>query len=313
MRKRVFFSIFITAAALSVCSTLILYHYRGCPAAVYVLMLAVTCLSALLAAGALSSVISKRMYREIDHMRQELTKQQTELAKEYEAQDKMRQEFTANVSHELKTPLTSISGFAEIIQGGLVRDQEDISRFAGNIYTEAQRLIVLVGDIMKLSQLDEDAVPAQKELIDLYETAQAVISQLKSTAEKRGVRFTLEGEHVSVVGVEQIVDEIIYNLCDNAIKYNKENGWVTVRVYRSESGVVASVSDTGIGIPQEDLERIFQRFYRVNKSHSKEIGGTGLGLSIVKHGAAYHNAEIKVESKLGEGSRISVIFPSLQM
>ena len=313
MKRLVFCSIFITDAVAAAAGVGALYYYKGGSASVYVLLFAAICIVALLTAGMLSSVISKRMYKEIDLMREELTKQQTELAKAYEAQDKMRQEFTANVSHELKTPLTSISGFAEIIQGGLVKNREDVSRFAGNIYDEAQRLILLVGDIMKLSQLDEDAVPAQKELIDLYETAQAVISQLKSTAAKRGVKFTLEGEHVSIVGVEQIVDEIIYNLCDNAIKYNKENGWVTVRVYRSDSGVVVSVSDTGIGIPQEDLERIFQRFYRVNKSHSKEIGGTGLGLSIVKHGAAYHNAEIKVESKLGEGSRISVIFPSIQM
>lgn len=311
MRKRIFFDIFITAAVASAVAAAATYIFAlGEGVIIYVFILAVISLAALAAAGILSSVISKRMYEEINLMREELTLKQTELTKEYEAQDKMRKEFTANVSHELKTPLTSISGFAEIIQNGLVKDQDDISRFAGNIYTEAQRLILLVGDIMKLSQLDEDAVPAQKELIDLYETAGAVISQLKSTAEKRGVRFTLEGEHVSIVGVEQIVDEIIYNLCDNAIKYNKENGWVTVRVYRNESGVVVSVSDTGIGIPQEDLERIFQRFYRVNKSHSKEIGGTGLGLSIVKHGAAYHNAEIKVESRLGDGSRISVVFPS---
>lgn len=263
----------------------------------------------LAAAKLASDRLDKRMYREIEQMRTELTRQQSELQREYESQDRMRREFTANVSHELKTPLTSISGFAEIIKNGLVR-QEDINRFAGNIYDEAQRLITLVGDIMKLSQLDEDAVPAQKELIDLYETAAAVISQLNSTAGKRGVTFKLEGEHVSVTGVEQIIDEIIYNLCDNAIKYNKENGYVTVRVYRSANGSVLSVSDTGIGIPSEDLERVFQRFYRVNKSHSKEIGGTGLGLSIVKHGAAYHDAEIRVESRLGEGTRISVIFPS---
>lgn len=303
MRTKIFFSIFLTAAfAAAVIAAAAIF---GLPAWA-VAGIGIVFTAAL--AFVLSTVISRKMLAETENMRKVLTEQQNELKKEHEAQDKMRREFTANVSHELKTPLTSISGFAEIIQNGLVK-QEDISRFAGNIYDETQRLITLVGDIMKLSQLDEDAVPAQKEQIDLYESCAAVISQLKSTADKRGVRFTLEGEHVSIIGVEQIIDEIIYNLCDNAIKYNKENGWITVRVYGSESGNVLSVSDTGIGIPPEDTEHIFQRFYRVNKSHSKEIGGTGLGLSIVKHGVAYHNADIKVESTLGVGTRISVTFP----
>lgn len=303
MRTKIFFSIFLTAAlsAAVIAVTAIFGLPIWAVAGIGIVFTAVL-------AFALATVISRKMLSETENMRDELTRQQSELKKEHEAQDKMRREFTANVSHELKTPLTSISGFAEIIQNGLVK-QEDISRFAGNIYDETQRLITLVGDIMKLSQLDEDAVPAQKEQIDLYESCSAVISQLKSTADKRGVKFTLEGEHVCIIGVEQIIDEIIYNLCDNAIKYNKENGWITVRVYGSENGNVLSVSDTGIGIPPEDTEHIFQRFYRVNKSHSKEIGGTGLGLSIVKHGAAYHNADIKVESTLGVGTRISVTFP----
>lgn len=303
MRTKIFFSIFLTAALSA--AVIAVTAIFGLPVWA---VAAIGIVFTTLAAFALATVISRKMLAETENMRKVLTEQQNELKKEHEAQDKMRREFTANVSHELKTPLTSISGFAEIIQNGLVK-QEDISRFAGNIYDETQRLITLVGDIMKLSQLDEDAVPAQKEQIDLYESCAAVISQLKSTADKRGVRFTLEGEHVSIIGVEQIIDEIIYNLCDNAIKYNKENGWITVRVYGGESGNVLSVSDTGIGIPPEDTEHIFQRFYRVNKSHSKEIGGTGLGLSIVKHGAAYHNADIKVESTLGVGTRISVTFP----
>ncbi len=303
MREIIFFSIFLTSAFAA--AVIAATAYFGLPAWA-VAGIGIVFTAAL--AFVLATVISRKMLAETENMRKVLTEQQNELKKEHEAQDKMRREFTANVSHELKTPLTSISGFAEIIQNGLVK-QEDISRFAGNIYDETQRLITLVGDIMKLSQLDEDAVPAQKEQIDLYESCAAVISQLKSTADKRGVRFTLEGEHVSIIGVEQIIDEIIYNLCDNAIKYNKENGWITVRVYGGESGNVLSVSDTGIGIPPEDTEHIFQRFYRVNKSHSKEIGGTGLGLSIVKHGAAYHNADIKVESTLGVGTRISVTFP----
>ena len=306
MRERIFFSIFLTAAFAAAVIALAA-HFEMPIWAVAGIGIVFTAASAFV----LATVISRKMLAETENMRKVLTEQQNELKKEHEAQDKMRREFTANVSHELKTPLTSISGLAEIIQNGLVK-QEDISRFAGNIYDETQRLITLVGDIMKLSQLDEDAVPAQKEQIDLYESCSAVISQLKSTADKRGVRFTLEGEHVSIIGVEQIIDEIIYNLCDNAIKYNKENGWITVRVYSGESGNVLPVSDTGIGIPPEDTEHIFQRFYRVNKSHSKEIGGTGLGLSIVKHGAAYHNADIKVESTLGVGTRISVIFPQAQ-
>ncbi len=305
MKRRIFLSIALTAfASAAVCSAVVW-------AALEVNMLILAALIPVsLVIFAAAEILTRRISANVRNIRDELTRRQLELQKEHEDQDRMRQEFTANVSHELKTPLTSISGFAEIIKNGLVR-QEDISRFAGNIYDETQRLILLVGDIMKLSQLDEDAVPAQKELIDLYETSAAVISQLKSTAGKRGVTFTLEGEHVSVVGAEQIVDEIIYNLCDNAIKYNKENGFVTVRVYGSESGNVVSVSDTGIGIPPEDVDRIFQRFYRVNKSHSKDIGGTGLGLSIVKHGAAYHDAEIKVESKLGVGTRISIVFPAV--
>ncbi len=305
MKRRIFVSIALTAfVSAALCGAVVW-------AALKVNMLI---LAALIPVSfgifAAAKALTRRISANVRNIRDELTRRQQELQKEHEDQDRMRQEFTANVSHELKTPLTSISGFAEIIKNGLVK-QEDISRFAGNIYDETQRLILLVGDIMKLSQLDEDAVPAQKELIDLYETSAAVISQLKSTAGKRGVTFTLEGEHVSVVGVEQIVDEIIYNLCDNAIKYNKENGFVTVRVYGSENGNVVSVSDTGIGIPPEDVDRIFQRFYRVNKSHSKDIGGTGLGLSIVKHGAAYHDAEIKVESKLGVGTRISIVFPAV--
>lgn len=305
MKRQIFVSIALTAfVSAAVCGAVVW-------AALKVNMLILTVLIPVsFGIFAAAKASTRRISANVRNIRDELTRRQQELQKEHEDQDRMRQEFTANVSHELKTPLTSISGFAEIIKNGLVK-QEDISRFAGNIYDETQRLILLVGDIMKLSQLDEDAVPAQKELIDLYETSAAVISQLKSTAGKRGVTFTLEGEHVSVVGVEQIVDEIIYNLCDNAIKYNKENGFVTVRVYGSENGNVVSVSDTGIGIPPEDVDRIFQRFYRVNKSHSKDIGGTGLGLSIVKHGAAYHDAEIKVESKLGVGTRISIVFPAV--
>lgn len=227
---------------------------------------------------------------------------------EHESRDRMRREFTANVSHELKTPLTSISGFAEIIRDGLVKE-EDLPRFAGNIYREAQRLIVLVGDIIKLSQLDGKEVAAPKEEINLYESAEAVIAHLLAAAERKNVSITMTGEPIKVMAVEQIVEEMIYNLVDNAIKYNKDGGRVTVSVNQIEDCKVITVSDTGIGIPKKEQERIFERFYRVNKSHSKEIGGTGLGLSIVKHGAMYHNAVITVESEEMMGTKITVSFP----
>ena len=218
-----------------------------------------------------------------------------------------RKEFTANVSHELKTPLTSISGFAEIIKNGIVKE-EDIPRFAGRIYDEAQRLITLVEDIIKLSQLDEKQIAAKKERLDLYMLCQDVLYTLEQAAEQRQIALHLAGKHLYVEAVGQIVEEIIYNLCDNGIKYNRAGGSVTVTVCEEDGRPAVKVSDTGIGIPQEDLERVFERFYRVNKSHSKEIGGTGLGLSIVKHGAAYHGADIKVESRLGEGTHITIIF-----
>lgn len=218
-----------------------------------------------------------------------------------------RKEFTANVSHELKTPLTSISGFAEIIKNGIAR-QEDIPRFAGKIYDEAQRLISVVGDILKLAQLDEMKVGTEKQLLDLYEVCEEVTELLEPVAEKKKVSLALAGKHFEIHAVDQILGEMIYNLCDNAIKYNREGGSVKVRVFSEQGRPAVSVQDTGIGIPEHDLSRVFERFYRVNKSHSKEIGGTGLGLSIVKHGAEYHNAEIKIESKLNAGTKITVVF-----
>ena len=218
-----------------------------------------------------------------------------------------RREFTANVSHELKTPLTSISGFAEIIKDGFVKP-EDIPRFAGRIYDEAQRLIILVEDIIKLSQLDEKQISAKKERLDLLLVCEDVAYMLEQIAHKASITFDVKGEHLFIEGVQQIISEIIYNICDNAIKYNQPNGTVTVEVFEENGHPAVCIADTGIGIPTEDLERVFERFYRVNKSHSKEIGGTGLGLSIVKHGAAYHNAEIRIDSVLGEGTKITIIF-----
>lgn len=248
------------------------------------------------------------LVRRINGQNRQIQRQMDELKLEHAKQDAMRREFTANVSHELKTPLTSISGYAEIIREGLARP-EDISRFSGKIYDEAQRLITLVGDIIQLSQLEGKELQPQKVEIDLYETCLGVISHLEHAAEKRGIHFTLQGPHATFLGLEQIIDEIVYNLCDNAIKYNKENGAVTVSVSEDADWATLEVADTGIGIPNEELDRIFERFYRVDKSHSKEVGGTGLGLSIVKHGAAYHNAVIEVKSEVGKGTVISIRFP----
>lgn len=226
---------------------------------------------------------------------------------EKHAQENMRREFTANVSHELKTPLTSISGTAEIIKNGFVKP-EDIPHFAGNIYEEAQRLIALIGDIMRLSQLDEDSLPLEKQPVDLYALASSVLHRLEDTAQKKGISFALSGQRTIVSGVPQVLDEMIFNLCDNAVKYNRENGHVRVCVSTEQEHAVLRVEDDGIGIPAADRNRVFERFYRVDKSHSKEIGGTGLGLSIVKHGAMFHNARVSLESELGKGTAVTIVF-----
>lgn len=243
----------------------------------------------------------------INEQNRQICRQMEELNMEHEKQDHMRRDFTANVSHELKTPLTSISGFAEIIQNGIVKE-EDIRRFAGKIHDESQRLITLVGDIIKLSQLDGRDIAVKMEPIDLYETSQVVMSHLEAAAEKRKVTMRLLGNRIVIMGAEQIVEEMIFNLVDNAIKYNKDGGTVTVKICRTDKGIELSVADTGIGIPEEDIDRIFERFFRVDKSHSKNIGGTGLGLSIVKHGAIFHNARLSVKSKLNVGTEIKIIF-----
>lgn len=237
-----------------------------------------------------------------------IRRQMAQLKREYEKQDRMRRDFTANVSHELKTPLTSISGYAEIIREGMVKS-EDVGRFAGKIYEEAQRLIVLVEDILNLSHLDEGA-PGQerRQGIDLYALCEGAMASLAEAARQRGITLTLTGQRQTVDGAEKILGEIIFNLCDNAIKYNKENGRVEVSVTREPDWVVLTVQDTGIGIPPGETDRVFERFYRVDKSHSKEIGGTGLGLSIVKHAAAYHDAKIQLDSQLGRGTRVRVLF-----
>ena len=230
--------------------------------------------------------------------------------KEKEAVSNMRKEFSANVSHELKTPLTSISGYAEIMKNGMVRPQ-DIPLFSERIYKEARRLITLVEDIIKLSKLDEESVELEKQDVDLYELTREIISRLSPQASQKSIRMEVTGEPVKYFGIRQILDEMIYNVCENAIKYNNEYGRVSVWVGNTLDGPKITVSDTGIGIPEEHHERIFERFYRVDKSHSKERGGTGLGLSIVKHGALLHGAKVSVESEStpGRGTRIEMQFP----
>lgn len=227
---------------------------------------------------------------------------------EREQREELRREFTANVSHELKTPLTSISGIAEIIKGGLVKPQ-DIPGFADDIYGEAQRMIRLVEDILRLSQLDEGGSSLQTEEVDLYHLAQEVAGRLTPAAVKGQVTLEVTGGPVRISGVRQLLDEMISNLCDNAIKYNRPGGRVTISVSRSDRGAELSVSDTGIGIPPEDQSRVFERFYRVDKSHSRAIGGTGLGLSIVKHAVAYHHGTVQLDSTPGQGTVITVTLP----
>lgn len=217
----------------------------------------------------------------------------------------LRREFTANVSHELKTPLTSISGFAEIIKDGFVRP-EDIPQFAGKIFDESQRLIALVGDIIKISQLDEDTLPYEKEMVDLYALCGEIAQRLQPATQANGIELRVEGQPTEVFTVRKIADEVIYNLCDNAIKYNRPNGRVEVAVVGCAKQALVQVRDTGIGISPADQRRVFERFYRVDKSHSKQIGGTGLGLSIVKHGAAYLGIQIGLESTEGVGSIFSL-------
>ena len=227
---------------------------------------------------------------------------------ERENAEQLRREFTANVSHELKTPLHSISGCAELMKNGMVKP-EDTARFAGQIYAEAQRLISLVEDIIRLSRLDEGAEDMQRERIDLYTLSGSVIESLGNEAKESNISMELCGCPAFIWGVRQLVGGMIYNLCENAIKYNKEKGSVKLTVSNEGEYSVLNVSDTGIGIPPEHQSRIFERFYRVDKSHSKEVGGTGLGLSIVKHSAMVHNAKIDLQSTPGKGTSITVRFP----
>ncbi len=230
--------------------------------------------------------------------------------------EELRKQFTANVSHELKTPLTSISGFAEILKNGGT-DEKTTKDFAGTIYEESQRMISLVNDIIKLSKLDEKSISLEKEPIELLGLSKEIAKILSASAKAKNIKLDVHGDSGKIMGVQPVIYEMIYNLIDNAIKYNVQNGTVevTVKEENLEKGhtfgnkTVISVRDTGIGIPKNEQDRIFERFYRIDKSRSKELGGTGLGLSIVKHAAKFHDATINLSSKEGEGSTFTITFP----
>lgn len=224
--------------------------------------------------------------------------------------ESLRREFSANVSHELKTPLTSISGFAEIMQGGLVKN-EDIPKFAGRIYKESQRLLQLVEDVIQISQLDEEKTSYVWETVDVYQVCKNAFESLKEKAKRLNVHLYICGERMKMEAVRTLLEEAIYNVCDNAIKYNRNDGSVSVFLTQTAQEIQIVVKDTGVGIPKEDQDRVFERFYRVDKSHSKEIGGTGLGLSIVKHAVGALKGSVMLRSEEGNGTEICMKFPKV--
>lgn len=242
-------------------------------------------------------------YEELEPFVQMIREQHADILKNA----KMRQEFTANVTHELKTPLTSISGYAELIETGMA-SETDVTRFAQGIHTNANRLLTLINDIIRLSELDSSEQEIFMEELDLYEMAATCVEMLEPNAEKHGVTISLTGKKSYVCGNRMMIEELLYNLCDNAIRYNNVNGSVTVDVTEKAGETILTVSDTGIGIPKEHQERIFERFYRVDKSRSKSTGGTGLGLAIVKHILAKHQARLEVESEPAKGTIMKVFF-----
>ena len=249
-------------------------------------------------------------YPELTPLISHIREQKQTILEQAGEQEQLRREFSANVSHELKTPLTSISGFAELMAKGDV-PADRVKEFSSDIYRESKRMITLVDDIIRLSRLDEGGTGLPGEPVDLYALSSEILDELRSVAEKDGIQLTLEGEPVEVTGVRQLLGEAVYNLCDNAIKYNTSGGSVTVRIEQPDADgrTALSVRDTGIGIPAEHQKRVFERFYRVDKSHSRAIGGTGLGLSIVKHVALFHNAELSMDSTPGKGTTITMRFP----
>ena len=226
--------------------------------------------------------------------------------------ESLRREFSANVSHELKTPLTSISGFAEIMQGGLVKN-EDIPKFAGRIYKEAQRLLQLVEDVIQISQLDEEKTSYVWEPVDVYQVCKNAFESLKEKAKRLNVHLYICGERMKMEAVHTLLEEAVYNVCDNAIKYNRNDGSVSVFLTQTAQEIQIVVKDTGVGIPKEDQDRVFERFYRVDKSHSKEIGGTGLGLSIVKHAVGALKGRVILRSEEGNGTEVTLRFPKVHM
>ena len=260
----------------------------------------------------LENPLKNVVYEELRPLLKRVDQQNRQIAshvEELKQAEEVRKEFSANVSHELKTPLMSISGYAEIMKNGMVR-QEDVPEFAARIYDEAARLSSLVQDIIELSKLDEKRGELPLETVDLYELIQDICRNLALPARKKNISIETEGSSGKIQGVRHVLYEMFYNLVDNAVKYNHENGWVKVSLLPQEKGVEFAVEDNGIGIAREEQERIFERFYRVDKSHSRKTGGTGLGLSIVKHGAALHHAKISLESRLGEGTKIRIYFPA---
>ena len=256
-------------------------------------------------AGNLEDADYASPYKELEPFTQMIRAQHADIL----SAAKARQDFTANVSHELKTPLTAISGYAELLKEGMVKP-EDQREFAARIYQEAARLTTLVQDIIRLSKLEDEQFQPEKETIDLYEMSKEIIETLQPIANHRHISLSFTGQRLTIVGVRQIVYEMLYNLCENAVNYNKDDGNVILSCEQVENGVCWKVTDTGIGIPQAEQERVFERFYRVDKSHSRATGGTGLGLSIVKHGAQLHGAVITLESRPGAGTMVSLLFSS---
>ena len=242
------------------------------------------------------------VYEELSPLLERIQKQNSEQKKN----EQMRREFSANVSHELKTPLTSISGYAELIQNGMVK-AEDIPAFAGKITKESARLLALIEDTIKISRLDEKRIMIDKERINLLEVAKDVRERLLPLAAKNRIDIRVTGEPVYRMAVEQMIDELMYNVCENAMKYNKPGGKVVIHISKSGEKGKITVTDTGIGIPKAHQERIFERFYRVDKSHSRQTGGTGLGLAIVKHVVEYHDGTIQLDSEEGHGTVMTVV------
>ncbi len=251
----------------------------------------------------------KPVLRKLITQNQQIHQQMDALQEEHRKQDALRREFTANVSHELKTPLTSISGFAEIMRNGIVKEK-DIPHFSDNIYHEAQRLILLVNDILKLSRLeDTDSQREERAPVALLGLCREVASRLSLQAVQKDITLSCEGDEVTIEAMPRLLEEIIFNVCDNAIKYNRDGGYVRMTVGMRGERAFVRVTDNGIGIPAEKHDRLFERFYRVDMSHSREVGGTGLGLSIVKHGMMLHGGDVELQSEPGKGTDICLLFP----